>query len=202
MHGIEAQNEIIRSSNAGSHVSQDITFHLLIFWSLELIQSLLQPLDLLQQVQWVVIQALSQASTLYIFNYWKDSNLLLPPCMLIQRPHFPLVNAGICHFLPEACSIFIQCSQTVYFSNRFVGMLMEVRHRLRMQLTQIIFKTQWAVSIETEVLSFSFKLQICAPWLAGDVPRDEGWVTPTEVYQHPCSGKCSQSFEEKTLGDC
>lgn len=69
MHGIEAQNEIIRSSNVGSHVSWDITFHLLIFWSLELIQSLLQPLDLLQQVQWVVIQALSQASTLYIFNY-------------------------------------------------------------------------------------------------------------------------------------
>lgn len=69
MHGIEAQNEIIRSSNVGLHASQDITFHLLIFWSLELIQSLLQPLDLLQQVQWVVIQALSQASTLYIFNY-------------------------------------------------------------------------------------------------------------------------------------
>lgn len=69
MHGIEAQNEIIRSSNVGSHVSQDIIFHLLIFWSLELVQSLLQPLDLLQQVQWVVIQALSQASTLYIFNY-------------------------------------------------------------------------------------------------------------------------------------
>lgn len=69
MHGVEAQNEIISLSEVGSRISQVIKFHLLFFWSLELIQSLLQPLELLQNVQWVVIQALSQASTLYIFNY-------------------------------------------------------------------------------------------------------------------------------------
>lgn len=140
-----------------------------------------------------------------LYTFLIIERTLIPFCLHVcwyRDLIFPMVNAGICHFLPEACSIFIQCSQTVYFSNRFVGMLMEVWHRLRMQLTQIISKTQWAVSIETEVLSFSFKLQICAPWVAGDVPRGEGWVTPTEVYQHPCSGKCSQSFEEKTLGDC
>lgn len=75
---------------------------------------------------------------------------------------------------------------------------MELWHRLRMQLTQIISKTQWVVSIETEVLSFSFKLQNSAPWVAGDVPRGEGWVALTEVYQHPYSGKDSQCFEEKS----
>lgn len=74
------------------------------------------------------------------------------------------------------------------FKIDFVGMSMELWHRLRMWLTQMISKTQWVVSIETEILSCSFKLQSSAPWVAGDVPRGEGWVPPTVVYQHPCSG--------------
>lgn len=68
MHRLEIQNAIISSSNVGSHISQDIKFHLFIFCRLELIQSLL-PLDLFQQIQWILIQALNQALTLYIFDY-------------------------------------------------------------------------------------------------------------------------------------
>lgn len=41
MHRAGVQNEIISSSNVGSHISQDIKFHLFIFCKLELIQSLL-----------------------------------------------------------------------------------------------------------------------------------------------------------------
>lgn len=69
MHRVEIQNEIISSSNVGSHITQDIKFHIFISYRLELIQSLLQPLELFQQIQWVLIQALNQALTLYIFDY-------------------------------------------------------------------------------------------------------------------------------------
>lgn len=57
MRGVEAQHEIISLSNAGSCISRVIKFHLLLFWSLEQIQGQLQPLESLQKVQWVVIQA-------------------------------------------------------------------------------------------------------------------------------------------------
>lgn len=65
MRRVEVQNEIIRSSNVGSHISQDIKFLLFIFYRQELIQSLLQSLDLFQQIQWVLSQALNQALTIH-----------------------------------------------------------------------------------------------------------------------------------------
>lgn len=93
----EVWNEIITSSKVCSHISQDTKFHLFIFYSLELAQSRLKRLEVFQPIQWVLIQALNWALTLYIFDYWKDSNSLLPPSVLIQRPHFPLVHTRICH---------------------------------------------------------------------------------------------------------
>lgn len=114
MHRLEIQNEIISSSNVASHISQDIKFHLFIFCRLELIQSLL-PLDLFQQIQWILIQALNQALTLYIFDYWKDSNPLLPPCVLIQRPHFPLANSGTCHSAGNMLHFKSMQSTSVFF---------------------------------------------------------------------------------------
>lgn len=53
-------NEIITSSKVRTHISQDTEFHLFIFYSLELAQSWLKPLEVFQPIQWVLIQTLNE----------------------------------------------------------------------------------------------------------------------------------------------